>query len=106
MVVSVSDSFSMCGGVAWTYCTKGHRISVYISTRSCAAARLPASRDLCWSREEHVPKNKRLHLASQDRAQRVCLHVNESANAPRGEQTDSVLHASKMNLLLVAVPQR
>lgn len=58
------------------------------------------------SLQTHVPENKRLHLASQDRAQHVCLHVNERANVPPGEQTDSVLHNSKMNLLLVAVTQR
>lgn len=54
--------------------------------------------------QTHVPENKRLHLASQDRAQHVCLHVNERANVPPGEQTDSVLH--KKNLLLVAVTRR
>lgn len=70
----------------WRGHTKGHRMSVYIRTHFCAAARLSISRDLCWSCEEHVPENKRLHLASQDRAQHVCLHVNESANVPRGEQ--------------------
>lgn len=56
--------------------------------------------------QTHVPENKRLHLASQDRAQHGCLHVNERANAPPGEQTDSVLHNSEMNLLLVAVRRR
>lgn len=56
--------------------------------------------------QTHVPENKRLHLASQDRARHVCLHVNERANVPPGEQTDSVLHNSKMNLLLVAVTRR
>lgn len=56
--------------------------------------------------QTHVPGNKRLHLASQDRARHVCLHVNESANGPRGEQTDSVLGNGKMNLLLMAVTQR
>lgn len=84
----------------WRGHTKGHRILEH------AFVRLSAWLDLCWSRKEHVAENKRLHLASQDRAQHVCLHVNESPNVPRGEQTDSVLHESKMNLLLEAVPQR
>lgn len=35
--------------------------------------------------QTHVPENKRLHLASQDRAQHVCLHVNERANVPPAE---------------------
>lgn len=56
--------------------------------------------------QTHVLENKRLHLASQDRAQHVCLHVNERANVPPGEQADSVLHNSEMNSLLVAVRRR
>lgn len=66
-----SDLFNMCGIQRVT----GFQFTseqALVMLRDCLG--LGSLQEL----QTHVPENKRLHLASQDRARHVCLHVNES----------------------------
>lgn len=83
VTASVSDSFNMCGvdiqrvtGFQFT------SEQAFVTLRDCLG--LGSLQEL----QTHVPANKRLHLASQDRAQHVCLHVNERTGKRAAWRTD------------------